>query len=186
MSKNCAKRRLCTVALGIALTGLLPLTGHAKDGNDDDRSHGLTVAAAGCTELTGVPGAPSARVGGAFTVPGGATASLVCPIPADELGHSSGSSAKPVSFQVAYLDSDGPGAALVAVELVQTTLAADPDGFNDTVVCAWNSAAGGPVIGATASFACNGLVEGAFYHLRVGLASTPGSAASFVGVVAHR
>ena len=91
-----------------------------------------------------------------------------------------------MALQVAYLDSDGPGAALVAVELVQTTLAADPDGFTDTAVCAWSSAAGGPVTGATASFTCNGLVEGAFYHLRVGLGSTPGSAASFVGAVAQR
>ena len=174
------------VALTAALTVILPAASQAKDGSDDSSEHGVTVAAAGCTELAAVPGAPSARFGGAFTAAGGATASLLCPLPSDELGHSSSNSPKPVSFQVAYLDGDGPGAALVAVELVQTTLAADPDGFTDTVVCAWSSAAGGPVTGATASFACNGLIEGAFYHLRVGLASTPGSAASFVGVVAHR
>lgn len=157
----------------------------ARDGHSgEDNSHLVVAAASACTEL---PSAfASARSGGAFTVRDGATASLICALPAEELAHSLDDHA-PVALDVAYLDSDGPGAALVTVELVRTVLAADPDGYSDTGVCAWSSAAAGSLVGTVARLACPGaIVEGAFHHLRVALTSAPGSAASFIGVVARR
>ena len=65
----------------------------------------------------------------------------------------------------------------MAVELIRTSPAADPDGFTDATVCAWSSAAGGgAVVGTTASLVCNGgVAESGFYHLRVNLTSVPGS-----------
>lgn len=177
---------LARCAVALALASVLPTFAQAKDG-EDDSGHSIAVAAAGCTELPSAAGAPSARAGGAFTVGGGAAASLICTFPTDELDRSSDSSPKPVTFQIAYLDSDGPGAGLVAVELVSTSLSTDPAGHLDSIVCAWSSAAGGPIVATTASLTCNdGIAEGAFYHLRVGLASAPGSTASFVGVIATR
>ena len=189
MLKASLSRHRQTLTLAAMLALLAPAVGHAKDGKDDgdSSSHSVAVAAASCTELPGLVGAPSARSGGAFTVNGGAAANLLCSLPTDELDTSSGDSPKPVTIRVSYLDSDGPGGAVVAVELIRTSLAADPDGFADATVCAWSSAAGGAVVGTTASLVCNGgVAESGFYHLRVNLTSVPGSAASFIGVVASR
>ncbi len=171
-----------------ASLSLLPALGWARDGHKgDDGAHAVVIAAAACHELPNALGAPSTRSGGAFTVRDGAAASLICPLPTDELDSSSGDRPKAITLQIAYLDSDGPGAALVGVELVRTVLAADPDGFADDVVCAWSSAGGGAVVGTTGSVVCDaGIVEGGFYHLRVGLSSAPGGAASFIGAVAGR
>ena len=177
---------LARCALALTLAALPAALALAKDG-EDDSNHRIAVAAAGCAELPSVAGAPSARAGGAFTVGGGAAVSLVCTFSTDELDRSADDSPKPVTFQIAYLDSDGPGAGLVAIELVRTSLASEPSGHLDSVVCAWSSVAGGPIVATTASLTCNdGIAEGAFYHLRVGLASAPGSTASFIGVVARR
>jgi hypothetical protein len=189
MLKTNTGRHRQLLALAAMLASLAPAVGQAKDGRDDgdDSSHSIAVAAAGCTELPGLVDAPSARSSGAFTVSGGAAANLLCTVPTDELDTSPGDSPKPVTFQISYLDSDGPGDAVVAFELIRTSLAADPDGFTDTVVCAWSSAAGGAIVGTTSSVVCNtGIVESGFYHLRVSLTSMPGSVASFVGVVASR
>lgn len=177
---------LARCALALALATLPSALALAKDG-EDDSNHRIAVAAAGCSELPSTLGAPSARAGGAFTVGGGAAVGLICTFPTDELARSADDSPKPVTFQIAYLDSDGPGAGLVAVELIRTSLSTDPAGHLDSVVCAWSSASGGPVVATTVSLACNdGIAEGAFYHLRVGLASAPGGTASFIGIVARR
>ena len=186
-NRNMIHSRL-TFAIAMALVALVSTTGNAKNDHDDS-GHGddVAVGAAACTELPDPLGAPSARSGGGFTVRDGATASLICPLPTDELDSSSGDRPKAITLQIAYLDSDGPGGAVVGVELVRTVLAADPDGFTDEVACAWSSAGGGAVVGTRASVVCDaGIVEGGFYHLRVGLSSAPGGAASFIGAVAGR
>ena len=106
-------------AIGMVGACLVVVAAQAKDGKDDGSGSVIVVPAATCTELPVTAGAKSSRIDGAFAVRNGATANLLCPLPTDRLdaSHESG---KPKDFAVTYLDSDGPGAASVTVDLVRT------------------------------------------------------------------
>jgi hypothetical protein len=176
---NQHRRTVVSAALALVLACMTPVLAQAKD----DDSSAVIVPAAACSEIAAATSARSS-LGGAFAVQNGAAATLICPLPTDDLD--SDDSAKPVTFQVSYSDNDGPGGAEVSVQLVRTKLAANAPGYEETKVCGWTSANGGPTGGTTASFVCKqGLAKGGFYHLLVSLTSIAGtSAAAFIGVAA--
>jgi len=182
------RRVVAPAVLTLVLACLAPATGQAKDGGDDGGSN-VVVPAAVCIQIAGEAGARSVP-GGVFSVTGGATAALICPLPSDDLDSSPGNGGKPVTFQVSYLDSDAGGeGAVVGVELLRTqldpTLADGPDGFKEVSACTW-SASGGSMTGTQASFTCPPLAKGGFYHLRAALSAAAGQRASFGGIAAHK
>lgn len=176
---------LASSAFGLAVACLAPSAARAKE---------VVVPAANCVEAA-VSGIESgtARVGGGFVVSGGATASLVCPLPSDDLdssgkggGDDDGGSF--ATFRVSYLDSNGSGAGTsVSARLFRTTLAAGDAPVVNTVVCGADPLTPSPITAgpARARFSCPPLAEGGFYHLEVDLVSATDGTAAFVGIVAE-
>lgn len=184
---------LSSAALGLTLACLAPAAGRASE---------VAVPAAGCTETAFTAGtdatATTARVGGGFAAVAGASASLICPVPTDELDSGGGGdddddNGGRVTFRISFLDGDGNAAdgATVSARLFRTTLAL-PVGdaapvVVDTAVCPATTTPlrGGATPGPTqAGFSCPRLAENGFYHLKVNLTSSADFSAAFAGAVA--